>query len=118
MELAEELGVLAPFGSANPAVSLLLRGARFADRRAMGEGRHVRFTVLADGARARAVAFGAGASLPVRDGAPADATFALEVNEWGGVSEPRLVLRHAQPAQIDVEPVQVTGEQEELVLFA
>jgi single-stranded-DNA-specific exonuclease len=98
MELAEELRALAPFGCANPPAALLVRDARFADRKAMGEGRHVRFTVLADGARARAVAFGSGASLPVRDGAPADATFALEVNEWRGVSEPRLVLRHAQPA--------------------
>ncbi|HXB64614.1 MAG TPA: single-stranded-DNA-specific exonuclease RecJ [Solirubrobacteraceae bacterium] len=99
MALAEELRTLAPFGCANPGVSLLVRDARFAERRAMGEGRHVRFTVLADGVRAPAVAFGAGTSLPVRDGVPADATFKLEVNEWRGVSEPRLVLRHAQPAR-------------------
>jgi single-stranded-DNA-specific exonuclease len=127
MGLAEELMRLAPFGAANPAVSLLVRGARFADRRAMGEGRHVRFTVLADGARARAVAFGGGASLPVRDGAPADATFALEVNEYRGVSEPRLVLRHAEPAVAAVEPSTETGvspaepttsAEEALVLFA
>ncbi|HXA53703.1 MAG TPA: single-stranded-DNA-specific exonuclease RecJ [Solirubrobacteraceae bacterium] len=98
MALAEELRALAPFGSANPAVSLLVRDARFAERRAMGEGRHVRFTVLADGARAPAVAFGGGTTLPVRDGVPADASFTLEVNEWRGVTEPRLVLRHAQPA--------------------
>jgi len=100
MELAEELRAIAPFGSGNPPVSLLVRGARFADRRPMGEGRHVRFTVLADGARARAVAFGIGTSLPVHDGQEADATFTLEVNEWGGVTEPRLVLRHAQPAEV------------------
>ncbi|MGH2852964.1 MAG: single-stranded-DNA-specific exonuclease RecJ [Solirubrobacteraceae bacterium] len=126
MELAEELQALAPFGCANPAVALLVRAAKFADRKAMGEGRHVRFTVLADGARARAVAFGSGASLPVPDGAPADATFALEVNEWRGVSEPRLVLRHAQPAEgLDPEvgkreSESGTGELEpsELVLFA
>jgi single-stranded-DNA-specific exonuclease len=104
MTLAEELRALAPFGCANPAVSLLVQGARFAERKAMGEGRHVRFTVLADGARARAVAFGAGTSLPVRDGALADATFALEINEWRGVSEPRLVLRHAQPALDRAQP--------------
>ncbi len=116
MGLAEELGALAPFGCANPAVSLLLRGARFAERRSMGEGRHVRFTVLADGARARAVAFGGGASLPVGDGKPADATFALEVNEWRGVSEPRLVLRHAQPAAAPAD--RETSTEEKLVLFA
>jgi single-stranded-DNA-specific exonuclease len=130
MELAEELRALAPFGCANPGVSLLVRDVRFAERRAMGEGRHVRFTVLADGARAQAVAFGGGTSLPVRDGLPADATFALEVNEWRGVSEPRLVLRHAQPAGVEpasieppcaqraAQPVVAASEEQELVLFA
>ncbi len=102
MELAEELQTLAPFGCANPAVSLLVRGATFEDRRPMGEGRHVRFTLQSGPARARAVAFGMGTRLPVEDGVPADATFALEVNEWRGVSEPRLVLRHAQPCAASV----------------
>jgi single-stranded-DNA-specific exonuclease len=118
MALAEELRALAPFGCANPAVSLLVQGACFAERRPMGEGRHVRFTVLADGARARAVAFGAGTSLPVRDGVPADATFKLEVNEWRGVSEPRLVLRHARAAEAPAHGETAPEEEGELVLFA
>jgi single-stranded-DNA-specific exonuclease len=117
MALAEELRALAPFGCANPAVSVLVQGARFAERRPMGEGRHVRFTVLADGARARAVAFGAGTSLPVRDGVSADATFTLEVNEWRGVSEPRLVLRHARAAELPARG-ETAPEEGELVLFA
>lgn len=100
MTLAEELQTLAPFGAANPTVSLLVRGATLSDRRPMGEGRHLRFSVLsADGARARAVAFGNGGRLPVAEDALADATFTLEVNEWKGVSEPRLLLRHAQPCE-------------------
>jgi single-stranded-DNA-specific exonuclease len=100
MALAEELQTLAPFGAANPTVSLLVRDALLAERRPMGEGRHLRFTVCSgDGARARAVAFGNGGRLPVAEDAPADATFTLEVNEWRGVSEPRLVLRHAQPCE-------------------
>jgi single-stranded-DNA-specific exonuclease len=117
MELAEELQALAPFGCANPAASLLVRGARFGERHAMGEGRHVRFTMHEGSTRARAVAFGSGTRLPVEDGAPADATFALEVNEWRGVSEPRLVLRHAQPAAgaIAREEPRVADD---LVLFA
>jgi single-stranded-DNA-specific exonuclease len=119
MALAEELRALAPFGCANPAVSLLVQRACFAERRPMGEGRHVRFTVLADSARARAVAFGAGTSLPVRDGVPADATFTLEVNEWRGVSEPRLVLRQARASELatlgEIAPEEEEGE---LVLFA
>jgi single-stranded-DNA-specific exonuclease len=131
IELAEELAGLAPFGCANPPVSLLMRGATFGDRRAMGEGRHVRFAVRSGAASARAVAFGQGTKLPVQDGEPADATFALEVNEWRGVSEPRLVLRHAQPSEPVVAraaPAEPKGEPAgepavaeatgELVLFA
>ncbi len=98
MVLAEELQALAPFGQGNPTVSLLLQGATLTDRRPMGEGRHLRFTVLGcDGSRARAVAFGNGGRLAVAEEELADATFTLEVNEWKGVSEPRLLLRHAQP---------------------
>jgi single-stranded-DNA-specific exonuclease len=99
MDLAEELLVLAPFGRGNPGVSLLVEDAAFHDLRPMGEGKHLRFTLQADGARARGVAFGTGSRLPVAEGEPAEATFTLEINEWNGVSEPRLVLRQARPAE-------------------
>lgn len=136
MALAEELQRLAPFGRGNPGVSLMLADATFRDARAMGEGKHVRFTVESRGARARAVAFGCGGALPVAEGEPVQATFKLEVNEWNGVSEPRLVLRHARavepaitaarlerepappepgPAASVPEPIEERGE---LVLFA
>ncbi len=98
MALAEELQVLAPFGQGNPPVSLLVEDVTFADVRAMGEGKHARFTVRSRGARARAVAFNTGGRLGVAEGEPAQATFVLEVNEYNGVSEPRLVLGHARAA--------------------
>jgi single-stranded-DNA-specific exonuclease len=127
MSLAEELQAIAPFGHGNPTVSLMLADATFADARQMGEGKHVRFTVRSGDARARAVAFGTGGRLPVPDGEPAEATFTLEVNEWNGVCEPRLVLRRARPAahepdEAAEEPGSATApaqeEGEELVLFA
>jgi single-stranded-DNA-specific exonuclease len=122
MTLAEELQALAPFGRANPSVSLMLADASFRDVRTMGEGKHVRFTVESRGARARAVAFGNGGRLPVADGEPAEATFTLEVNEWGGVSEPRLVLRQARPALARIEAERrdrpADPGEAELVLFA
>jgi single-stranded-DNA-specific exonuclease len=105
MELADELKALEPCGIGNPAPSLLVPGGRFADRRSMGEGRHATFSVASGGARARAVAFGCDGRVPGADGRPLDATFRLERNEWRGVVEPRLVLRHAQacdPAQIEL----------------
>jgi len=98
MDLAEELAALAPFGNGNPTVSLLVRDALVSDVRAMGEGKHARFQLQAGGVHARAVAFGCDGRLPVSEGEPVDATFALEVNEWRGISEPRIVLREAQPA--------------------
>ncbi|HEY2535484.1 MAG TPA: single-stranded-DNA-specific exonuclease RecJ [Solirubrobacteraceae bacterium] len=137
MALAEELGGLAPFGQANPSVSLMIAEATFADVRPMGEGKHSRFTVRSRAGRARAVAFNTGGGLGVAEGEPAQATFTLEVNEWNGVSEPRLVLRRARPAGAprveDRRRVPVStpstgpaapastpapGDQQELVLFA
>ena len=129
MTLAEELQRLAPFGRGNPGVSLLVADARFRDGKPMGDGKHVRFTVESRGVRARAVAFGTGGRLPVDDGAPAQATFTLEINEWNGVTEPRLVLRKAHPAAGQSAYEQSPGSEqhdspapaqaeEELVLFA
>jgi single-stranded-DNA-specific exonuclease len=106
--LAEELERLAPFGMGNPAPALLVPGALFDDPRPMGEGRHVAFTLAAGGARSRCVSFGRGSSLPAAAGAPVDAAVRLEVNRYNGAVEPRLLLRHAQPAQ--PAPIEVVGE--------
>jgi single-stranded-DNA-specific exonuclease len=106
--LAEQLQRLAPFGMGNPEPALLVPSALLADPRAMGEGRHVAFTLAAGGARSRCVAFGRGSSLPAAPGEPVDAAVRLELNRYNGAVEPRLVLRHAQPAR--PAPIQVVGE--------
>ncbi len=108
LELAEELERLAPFGQANPPVSLLVPAAHLADARPMGEGRHATFTLHAGGARSRCVQFGAGTKLPCGPEEPADAAVRLEVNRWNGSVEPRLVLRHARRAA--PAPIEVLGE--------
>jgi single-stranded-DNA-specific exonuclease len=129
MELAEELPGLAPFGRGNPTVVLMLEDVVLRDVRPMGQGKHARFTIESDGVHARAVAFGCDGKLAVAEGEPVDATFALEVNEWNGVSEPRVVLRHVQPARMAggvrlPEPIELAEEPPpreavvgELVLF-
>ena len=125
MGLAEELRALAPFGRGNPVPALMVADATFSDIRPMGEGKHARFTVHSGAARARAVAFGSGVRLAGAEGEAVQATFTLEVNEWNGVSEPRLVLRRAQapapqPAPTetpsDREPIEAGGGR--LALFA
>ena len=106
--LAEELQRLTPFGMGNPEPALLVPSALLDDPRPMGEGRHVAFTLVAGGARSRCVAFGRGSSLPAQAGEPVDAAVRLEVNRYNGAVEPRLVLRHAQPAR--PAPIEVVGE--------
>jgi len=109
LSLADELAQLEPTGMGNPGVNLLVPGGVMTDVRQMGEdGRHVRFTVESGGARCRAVAFGCDGRLPVKAGAPADATFRLERNSWNGAVEPRLRLRHAQP--LAPTRIEVLGE--------
>jgi single-stranded-DNA-specific exonuclease len=106
LELAEELKQLAPFGMGNPGVRLLVPSARVTDVRAMGEGKHARFSLHSGSHRALGVAFGR-ASLGVEDEDLLDATVRLEVNHWNGAVEPRLVLRELYPLE---DPV-ADGEQ-------
>jgi single-stranded-DNA-specific exonuclease len=65
--------------------------------------------------RARAVAFGM-PRLPDGNDGPLDATFGLELNEWGGAVEPRLVPRCAQPPEPG--PIVLAGEPEDDVAAA
>jgi single-stranded-DNA-specific exonuclease len=108
LELAEELKQLAPFGMGNPGVRLLVPSARVTDVRAMGEGKHARFSLHSGSHRALGVAFGR-ASLGVEDEDLLDATVRLEVNQWNGSIEPRVVLRELYPLEEpeadDEEPV-------------
>lgn len=114
LELAEELARLAPFGRGNPSVSLMVRECEIVDLKPMGEGKHARFRLSSAGAHAKAVAFGVNGSLRAHEGARLDATFKLEVNEWRGVTEPRLVLRHlaAHDPLLGSPPAHDTSAQE------
>ncbi len=100
LELAEELGQLAPFGMGNPGVRLMVPSARVSDVRTMGEGKHARFSLHSGAHRALGVAFGR-SSLGVEDEEPVDAAVRLEVNHWNGSVEPRVVLRELYPLEDD-----------------
>jgi single-stranded-DNA-specific exonuclease len=108
LALAEELALLEPCGLGNPSPALLVPGARIADLRPMGEGRHASFSVMSGGARARGVAFGCEDTLARDAGVPIDASFRLERNVWRGAVEPRLVLRHHRLC--DRGEIEVVGE--------
>ncbi len=103
LDLAEELGRLAPFGMGNPGVRLMVPSARMTDVRTMGEeGKHSRFSLHSGSHRALGVAFGR-TSFGVEDEDTIDAAVRLEVNHWNGAVEPRVVLREVYPLEVDAD---------------
>ena len=92
--LCDELERLAPFGLGNPGVTLLAVGCELSELGAVGEGKHLKLAVKADGARSGAIAFGQGSQLdryrrPVRY----DVAFKLAANHWNGTVSPQLVVK-------------------------
>ncbi|HWB68609.1 MAG TPA: DHHA1 domain-containing protein, partial [Solirubrobacterales bacterium] len=102
LDLAEELGRLAPFGMGNPGVRLLVPSAHVRNVQPMGKGKHSRFSLHSGAHRAVGVAFGK-PTLGVGDDESLDAAVRLEVNQWNGSVEPRVVLRELYPLGEGVE---------------
>ena len=106
LDLAEELGRLAPFGQGNPVPTLLVPAVALGSVRPLGEDeQHARFTLEGGGARASGVAFRTQAT-KLAGSASRHAAVRLEANEWNGAVEPRVVLRAlAEPAATGGCPV-------------
>jgi single-stranded-DNA-specific exonuclease len=102
LDLCSELARLAPFGLANPGVTLLVAGCELADLATVGDGKHLRFRVK-DGGRdaGSAIAFGFGRQLDrFRQQLTYDVAFRLEENRWNGTVAPQLVVKRV----FDAEP--------------
>jgi single-stranded-DNA-specific exonuclease len=95
LDLCAELRRLAPFGLANPAVTLLAAGCELGDLASVGDGKHLRFRVRGrDGDAGSAIAFGLGSQLDrFRRVGRYDVVFRLEENHWNGTVAPQLVVR-------------------------
>src|SRR6266540_1059997 len=95
LELCEELRALAPFGLANPDVTLLAPGCELGELATVGDGKHLRFRVRRDGSDAGgAIAFGQGTKLDhYRRAGRYDVAFRLQENHWNGTVSPQLVVR-------------------------
>jgi single-stranded-DNA-specific exonuclease len=98
-DVAEQFERLAPFGIGNPGVRLLVPSARLSEVRAMGEGdRHARFRLHSGASSALGVAFGVNGELArPKVAEPLDVSVKLELNEWNGAVEPRVVLGELYP---------------------
>ena len=95
LDLAAELGRLAPFGLGNPEVTLLAAGCELADLQTVGEGKHLRVRVRQGGRDAGgAIAFGIGSQLDsYRRPGRYDVAFRLQENRWNGTVAPQLTVR-------------------------
>jgi single-stranded-DNA-specific exonuclease len=100
LDLCEELRRLAPFGLANPGVTLVLPSCELGDLAAVGDGKHLRFRVRDRGRDAgSAIAFGLGTQLDrFRQVGRYDVVFRLEANQWNGTVAPQLVVRRVLDA--------------------
>ncbi len=95
LDMAGELGRLAPFGLGNPSITLLVDGCEIADLSTVGEGKHLRFRVRQHGRDSgQAIAFGLGAQLDrFRREQRYDVAVRLQENRWNGTVSPQLVVR-------------------------
>jgi single-stranded-DNA-specific exonuclease len=94
LDLCTELERLAPFGLGNPGVTLLAVGCELSELGAVGEGKHLKLAVTADGARSGAIAFGQGGQLDrYRRQVRYDVAFKLAANQWNGTVSPQLVVK-------------------------
>jgi single-stranded-DNA-specific exonuclease len=94
LRLCEELERLAPFGLGNPNVNLLAVGCELSQLGAVGDGKHLKLAVTANGARSGAIAFGQGARLDsFRRPGRYDVAFRLAANHWNGTVAPQLVVQ-------------------------
>jgi single-stranded-DNA-specific exonuclease len=92
--LCEELERLAPFGLGNPGVTLLAAGAELTELAAVGDGKHLKLAVTANGARSGAIAFGWGERLDrYRRPGRYDVAFRLDANRWNGTVAPQLLVK-------------------------
>jgi len=93
--LCAELRRLAPFGLANPEITLLAPGCELGDLATVGDGRHLRFRVRQGGGDAgSAIAFGQGGQLDrFRRPGRYDVAFRLQENHWNGTVAPQLHIR-------------------------
>jgi single-stranded-DNA-specific exonuclease len=94
LELAAELGRLAPFGLGNPGVTLLLAGSELSEVATTADGKHLRFRVRHRRRPAgSAIAFNLGRHADrARREVRYDVVFRLEENRWNGTVAPQLVV--------------------------
>ncbi len=100
---ANELFMLEPYGTDNPAPLFVMCDVTVSDIRGIGNNKHSRITVTKNGRSFGCVYFGMSpADASFKRGDKADVIFSLEVNEYKGVTTPQMNIRYILPDRYTV----------------
>ncbi len=100
MTLAEEIDTLEPFGVSNPMPVFMMKDVTVQKIIPLGNGKHSKLVLYANGYIMQAVWFGMPASrLPVLVGDSADVLFQLNINEYQGVRSLQMILQDARVSE-------------------
>ena len=91
-ELLSQLGMLTPFGSANPEPMLCVRNVNISDPCIVGNN-HLKMRVNADGASYSSIWFSKGHFLHSLIGSCLDIVFTPQMNHWNGISDIQLKMK-------------------------
>ena len=117
MRLAEEVGMLEPFGIGNATPNFILRDATVLKIAPIGGGKHVRLLLEKDGVSATAVWFGKCASeLPFSEGEIADFLFQISINEFNGIFSVQMLLQDASVARSEQMRMDLEKERFQAIL--
>lgn len=93
-DLQRFLEKLAPFGEKNPEPRFIIKDMVAARIKPVGkEGKHIKATLMSEGATLEGIGFGLGESLEVKEGQDVDALASLSVNRFRGNVSLQLQIR-------------------------
>lgn len=112
LRLANQLYMLEPFGTDNPAPVFVICNATVTEIRGIGSNKHSRIGITKDNKAFGCVYFGMSPEeASFKKGDRVDVVFSLEINDYRGVTTPQINIRHILP---DRETVKRYDEQKQL----
>ena len=94
IDTVHDINKLQPFGVNNPTPSFSVRNIKIHRISVMSEGKHLRMTLYKDGKYLDTVGFGMGDYYSMfREGDYIDVAFALDINDYKGFQNVRLILK-------------------------
>ena len=102
MRLAEDIGLLEPYGTSNPTPVFVTRGLKISEVIPLSGGKHIKMTLSGSGRRFTALLFGRAYDGFVHSaGDIIDIAYSLDINRFGGRSEVQMLLRDIHDGTAD-----------------